>query len=158
MLLPEPPGEHVCDILNRLWGGDFDAHCIHKNRTKDGRIVECEWTNTPVLNSEGKVTGGISFGRDITATRHPDFAAVDLNHVRDRDLSLLVRLTPRQREVLRLVAEGYRTKEIAESLSVCVKTVEMHRTGMMSALDIHDVAGLVRFAIRVGLISAYDEA
>lgn len=64
------------------------------------------------------------------------------------------RLTPRQREVLQLVAEGNSTKEIARKLDLSVKTVEMHRTQLMSALDIHDVPGLVRYAIRVGLISA----
>jgi len=62
------------------------------------------------------------------------------------------RLTPRQREVLQLVAEGSTTKEIAQILKLSVKTVEMHRTQLMAALDIHDIAGLVRYAIRTGLI------
>ena len=66
----------------------------------------------------------------------------------------LARLTRRQREVLQLVTEGFRTKEIAKRLDVSVKTVEMHRSQMMEALDIHDIPGLVRYAIRVGLISA----
>jgi DNA-binding NarL/FixJ family response regulator len=65
----------------------------------------------------------------------------------------LERLTPRQREVLQLVAEGNRTKEIAKKLDISVKTVEMHRTQLMATLDIHDIAGLVRYAIRSGLIS-----
>jgi DNA-binding NarL/FixJ family response regulator len=68
--------------------------------------------------------------------------------------SSLDRLTPRQREVLQLIAEGYSTKEIAARLEVSVKTAETHRTQLMERLDIHDVAGLVRFAIRVGLTSA----
>jgi DNA-binding NarL/FixJ family response regulator len=62
------------------------------------------------------------------------------------------RLTPRQREVLQLVAEGYTSKEIARKLSLSVKTVEMHRSQLMAALDIHDIAGLVRYAIRMRLI------
>jgi DNA-binding NarL/FixJ family response regulator len=61
-------------------------------------------------------------------------------------------LTPRQREVLRLIAEGYTAREIAQTLTISVKTVETHRTLLMERLDIHDVAGLVRYAIRVGLI------
>lgn len=65
----------------------------------------------------------------------------------------LDRLTPRQREVLQLIAEGYRTKEIAKRLKLSVKTVEMHRTQMMEALDIHDIAGLVRYAIRMNIIT-----
>jgi DNA-binding NarL/FixJ family response regulator len=64
------------------------------------------------------------------------------------------RLTPRQREVLRLVAEGYRTKAIATKLDISIKTVEMHRTQTMAALGIHDIPGLVRYAVRVGLITA----
>jgi DNA-binding NarL/FixJ family response regulator len=62
-------------------------------------------------------------------------------------------LTPRQREVLQLVAQGLSTKEIARRLDLSVKTVDTHRTQMMKQLDIHEVAGLVRYAMRVGLIS-----
>ena len=65
----------------------------------------------------------------------------------------LDRLTPRQREVLQLVAEGKSTKEVAASLGVSVKTAEMHRGQLMDALDIHDVAGLTRFAVRAGLVA-----
>jgi RNA polymerase sigma factor (sigma-70 family) len=67
--------------------------------------------------------------------------------------SLFARLTPRQREVLQLVAEGHSTKEIAQLLNVSVKTVETHRTQIMERLNIHDVAGLVRYAIRTGLVT-----
>jgi DNA-binding NarL/FixJ family response regulator len=63
-------------------------------------------------------------------------------------------LTPRQREILQLVAEGKSTKDIAKALDLSVKTVETHRAQIMERLDIHDVAGLVRYAIRLGLISA----
>lgn len=62
-------------------------------------------------------------------------------------------LTPRQREILQLVAEGFSTREIAERLHVSVKTVETHRAQLMSRLGIHDVPGLVRFAIRTGLVT-----
>jgi DNA-binding NarL/FixJ family response regulator len=67
--------------------------------------------------------------------------------------SSLVQLTPRQREVLQLIAEGHTTKEIARMLGISVKTVGTHRTQLMERLDIHDIAGLVRYAIRVGLVS-----
>ncbi len=63
-------------------------------------------------------------------------------------------LTPRQRETLQLVAEGRSTKEIAQLLGLSVKTVEAHRSQIMERLDIHEVAGLVRYAIRIGLVSA----
>src|SRR5687767_11826347 len=65
----------------------------------------------------------------------------------------LDQLTPRQRETLQLIAEGYSTKEIAFALGVSVKTVETHRAQLKDRLGIYNVAGLVRFALRVGLIS-----
>jgi DNA-binding NarL/FixJ family response regulator len=64
----------------------------------------------------------------------------------------LAGLTDRQREILQLVAEGKSTKEIATLLDVSIRTVETHRARLMERLEIHDVAGLVRFAIRAGLI------
>ena len=61
-------------------------------------------------------------------------------------------LTPRQREVLQLIAEGQSTKEIARRLDLSVKTVDTHRSQLMKQLDIHEVAGLVRYAMRTGLV------
>jgi DNA-binding NarL/FixJ family response regulator len=63
-------------------------------------------------------------------------------------------LTPRQREILQLISEGKNTKEIAGLLEISVKTVEAHRLQLMARLDIHDVPGLVRCAIRSGLVSS----
>jgi len=65
-------------------------------------------------------------------------------------------LTPRQREVLILVTEGYSTKDIARSLEISVKTVETHRAQLMERLGIHDVASLVRYAIRTGIVKLGD--
>src|SRR5205085_6158110 len=65
---------------------------------------------------------------------------------------LLATLSPRQREVLRLIAEGLTTKQIGQQLEISVKTVETHRAQLMERLDIHDVAGLVRYALLLGLI------
>jgi DNA-binding NarL/FixJ family response regulator len=69
-------------------------------------------------------------------------------------LSPLEQLTPRQREILQLIAEGKNTKEIASDLDISVKTVESHRLQLMERLNIHDVPGLVRYAVRSGLVSA----
>lgn len=63
-------------------------------------------------------------------------------------------LSPRQREVLQLIARGHGTKDIARRLDLSVKTVETHRTRLMQQLGIHEVTGLVRYALRTGLISA----
>lgn len=65
----------------------------------------------------------------------------------------LERLSPREREVLRYIAEGSSNKEIAGSLGISVRTVETHRDSLMKKLGIHSVAGLTRFALRCGLVS-----
>lgn len=61
-------------------------------------------------------------------------------------------LTPRQREVLRLIAEGYATRTIAQRLGLSVKTVETHRMHLMKRLGTRNVAALVRYAVRIGLV------
>jgi DNA-binding NarL/FixJ family response regulator len=66
----------------------------------------------------------------------------------------LHKLTGRQVEVLTLVAEGHRTREIAKRLRLSVKTVESHRGEIMKRLGMHDVVSLVRYAMRVGLVTA----
>lgn len=63
-------------------------------------------------------------------------------------------ISDRERQVLQLVAEGKTTKEIASLLNISVKTAESHRSNLMEKLDIHDTAGLVRYAIRNGLIQS----
>ena len=65
----------------------------------------------------------------------------------------LSKLTTRQVEVLRLVAEGHRTREIADKLSLSIKTVESHRGELMKRLGMHDVVSLVRYALRAGLVA-----
>ena len=71
----------------------------------------------------------------------------------DREQTSLERLTPRQREVLQLIAEGHTTKEIAARLDISAKTAESYRGELMKVLEIHDVASLTRYAIRAGLVS-----
>jgi two-component system, NarL family, response regulator NreC len=63
-------------------------------------------------------------------------------------------ISDRERQVLQLVAEGKTTKEIASLLGISVKTAESHRSNLMEKLNIHDTAGLVRYAIRIGLIES----
>ena len=72
----------------------------------------------------------------------------------ETETSPLSLLTARQREILQLIAEGQSTKEIGYRLALSTKTVETHRRLLMERLGIHDVAGLARFAVRAGLVSA----
>lgn len=69
-----------------------------------------------------------------------------------KDEQLLDKLTARQREILVFIAEGKTTKQIAGNLNISVKTVESHRAQLTERLNIHDVAGLVRLAIKTGLV------
>jgi DNA-binding NarL/FixJ family response regulator len=94
------------------------------------------------------VHGEIYLSREISTQLHRKFP---LHGITDRK-SPLEQLTGRQREILQLIAEGQNTKGIAEILKVSPKTVEYHRMKLMSRLNVHDVPGLVRFALRVGLI------
>lgn len=66
----------------------------------------------------------------------------------------LTQLTPRQREVLQLLAEGKSPKDIAQLLNVSVKTVEFHKTRLMEQLDLHSTLALAKYAIAEGLVSA----
>lgn len=63
-------------------------------------------------------------------------------------------LTPREREVLQLIAEGHSNRSIADRLGLSIKTVDGHRTRVMAKLDLHDATAVTRFAIRHGLVSA----
>jgi DNA-binding NarL/FixJ family response regulator len=97
------------------------------------------------------VRGTVYVSPEIRATfddwRHPRVELTGRGH-------RLAELTLRQREVLQLVAEGQSTRQIADALQIHVKTVESHRTELMKRLGIHNVAGLVRYAIRHGLITS----
>ncbi len=87
----------------------------------------------------------------------PEVSRHVIRDFRNRDVSVanpFERLTPRQTEIVQLVAEGHRNAEIAGILGMSIKTVETHRTQLMARLGVHDVTGLVRYAIRVGLVPA----
>jgi len=92
--------------------------------------------------------GEIYLSQEISARLPKNFA---WDGIADRK-GPLEQLTGRQREILQLIAEGQNTKQIAVLLKVSPKTVEYHRMKLMDCLNVHDVPGLVRFALRVGLI------
>jgi DNA-binding NarL/FixJ family response regulator len=82
-----------------------------------------------------------------------DEAAELLERLRNaREIEAYAKLTPRLQEVLRMIAEGMSTKEIAGHLEVSKKTVELHRSRLMTKLEIHNVALLARYAVRVGAV------
>ena len=83
----------------------------------------------------------------------PGISRIVIDAYRHRDEAAESELTVREREVLQLIAEGHRTKQVAVRLGISTKTAESHRTRIMAKLDIHETAGLVRYAIRNGLVS-----
>jgi len=96
--------------------------------------------------------GAIGAGRRYLCRALDASQVAELERQAATGSSGLDRLTPRQRQILQLVAEGLGTRQIAERLFLSVKTVETHRGQIMQRLDIYDVPGLVRFAIRHGLL------
>ena len=108
---------------------------------KDAAPMELEQAIAAVLRGETYLSPAVSSGvlSDYVQRLRSDEPAVNP-------------LTPRQREVLQLIAEGQSTKEIARRLDLSVKTVETHRSQLMKQLDIHEVTGLVRYAMRTGLV------
>jgi DNA-binding NarL/FixJ family response regulator len=88
----------------------------------------------------------------IYVTRLLPRQITDFDRLMRGEMSWLDKLTPRQREILQLIAEGRSTKGIANDLDISVKTVETHRAQLMERLGIYDIAGLVRYAIRAGLV------
>ena len=109
---------------------------------KDAAPMELELAIAAVLRGETYLSPAVSRG----------VVSDYVQRLRNDDVPG-TQLTPRQREVLQLVAEGLSSKEVARRLDVAVKTVESHRSQLMKQLDIHEVAGLVRYAVRAGLIS-----
>ena len=109
---------------------------------KDAATQELELALRVVLRGETYLSPAVSRGvlSDYVQRLRGDGAAGEL-------------LTPRQREVLQLIAQGQSTKEIARGLELSIKTVESHRSQLMKQLDVHEVAGLVRYAMRMGLVS-----
>ena len=96
------------------------------------------------------VAGGeIYLSREIATRLRKQLPLQRIAHARNPT----EQLTPRQREILQLIAEGQTTKAIAIILKVSPKTVEYHRAKLMQSLNIFDIPGLVRFALRTGLIS-----
>lgn len=103
-----------------------------------------------LLQAIDAVRGGDSFLSPTITQQVVDAIA----HPSDRPEAALSALTDREREVLTLIAEGLSSKQIAKELGVSLKTIESHRANLMDKLEIHKVSGLVRFAIRSGLVTA----
>jgi DNA-binding NarL/FixJ family response regulator len=124
---------------------------------KDSSVAELHMAIQSVLKGGTYLSPRVSqhvieeYRRRVVAPRGGDDAASG-GREWTSERGQLSRLTPRQREILQLLAEGVSTRAMARTLSLSVKTIESHRAQLMERLGIHDVAGLVRFALRAGLV------
>jgi DNA-binding NarL/FixJ family response regulator len=98
-----------------------------------------------------------SVARGETYLSPPVSKPVIMEYIRRTNVGLSPRegLSPRQTQILKLIAEGQTTKQVALNLAISVKTVESHRSALMKRIGVRDVAGLVRYAIKVGLVDLH---
>ena len=139
---------HYCDTAYAFEGGEWrDLAALVSEASASGARHAC-------------VTGGEPLSQKHCLTLLAQLCdaglQVSLETSGAIDASAVDPLTPRQRETLQLLAEGKSTKEIAHLLGLSVKTVETHRAQIMDRLEIRELAGLVRYAIRVGLVRGDD--
>lgn len=156
--------------LPKLDGMEASRRILSKTKEKVQVVIFSAYA------SEEYVLGGLAAGARgyVTKATEPRDLVEALRRVRHGDLYLspdvstpvvlrnlrhgrlddpLAILTSRERQVLRLVSEGLTNKEVAATLGVAVKTVEAHRANLMRKLDLHDLSALIRFSMRVGLLS-----
>jgi DNA-binding NarL/FixJ family response regulator len=116
---------------------------------KNARLAELELAVRSV--AQGDVYLSPAASRHVRADY---IQRVGDQNIADADETLAAgQLTSRQREILQLLAEGNTAKQVAQTLNISVKTVETHRAQIMDRLGIHDITGLVRYAIRTGIIA-----
>ncbi len=145
-LAREAPDTRVV-ILSMHAGQEFVLRAIRAGSAgyllKDASPAELEQAVKAVARGEMYLSPAVSryVVEDYVRRAGPEHSPLD-------------RLTPRQREILQLIAEGNTTKAIATKLGLSVKTVETHRAQLMERLEAHDIASLVRLAIRLGIVTS----
>ncbi len=146
-IVAEHPGTRVL-IFSMHTSEDFVLRALHAGAAgyllKDAATSDLAAAMQAVLRGETYLSPTIT--REVLARYR--------QKLQDPRAELTKTLTPRMREILQLIAEGRSTKEVAFLLNLSVKTIETHRMHLMARLDIHEVTGLVRYAVRHGLISA----
>ena len=156
------PGLSGIEATRRICKGTNDTRVLilsmHANRSYVEEVLRAgasgyvlkDAASSDLIQAIDAVRGGDSFLSPGIAHQVVDAIA----NASERPAAALAQLTDREREVLTLIAEGLSSKQIAERLGVSLKTVESHRANLMDKLEIHKVSGLVRYAIRAGLVSA----
>ena len=154
------PGVNAFDIMAHL-ARTFSSVSIIALSTQDGEQYAAEAFRAGAVGYLPKSAAGSELVLAVDALRRgekylpPKFSRKvffeQLEAVSQKP-NEITELTPRQHQVLKLIAEGHSTREIARALEISVKTAESHRSQLMERLNIHDVASLVRYAIRMGFV------
>jgi DNA-binding NarL/FixJ family response regulator len=157
--MPGPSGLEVAEQVARNFPGTrtiiLSMHAEKEYAVKAlqagavGYLLKDAGTAELELALRAVAGGGLYLSPAISKHIVADYARMASARVEDPDP-----LTSRQREVLKLIAEGLTTKAIARRLQISAKTADTHRTQLMERLGIHDIAGLVRYAIKIGLVQA----
>jgi DNA-binding NarL/FixJ family response regulator len=111
-----------------------------------GYLLKRSVTEELLLAIRAAVRGEIYLSPAISSSVVADFLT------QPQEADPFDRLSPREREALKLIAEGYTNTAVAQAMSISVKTVEKHRASLMDKLNVHDLAGLIRTAIKHGLV------
>lgn len=130
--LREQQQQQPCEVCYRIRRSDGTVRWIHDRAF-------------PICDPDGRAYRTAGIAKDVTAMKEAELQATT-------GAARLAFLTPRQREVLQLLADGNSIKEAAFALGRSPKTVESHKAELLERLNLHDVAGLVRFAMRHGLV------
>jgi len=125
---------------------------VHDSLTAgaDGYVLKDDSSDELFQAIKNILAGKIHLSSSICGDIVTGYLATDNNNKEDSTCS--VPLTTREREVIKLVAEGYRNKDIAGYLSISLKTVEKHRSNMMKKLNLHNTSSITSYAIKNGLI------
>lgn len=120
----------------------------------DGYLLKNSDQNE-LVNAIRKVLSGEKYFSEavLNALSSGDAQATEFS-IRPTDAVLMSQLTEREIEILRLISDGLSNKEIGDKLFISHRTVDTHRTNLMKKLDVHNIAGLIRFSIRNGLINS----
>ncbi len=173
LIIPEPLREPLTSVWESLLAQTGGTRSTNENITKDGRIVICEWYNTPLVDEEGRVKGVASLAQDVTERMRTEKQLMQAIQAVMQDTAWFSRsvmeklaqikaesvdkagvseLTAREKQVLELVARGQNNEQIASELGIAKQTVRNYITRVYEKLGVHSRAEAIVWARERGLV------